>query len=507
MNIYINGNEVVAKPKQTIMQAAHQAGIYIPYFCWHPQLSISGSCRICFVEIVGERGNILRPACATEVSEGMKILIDSEKVLTHRQSVMEILLLNHPVDCGVCDKAGECLLQDYHYAHNGQMSKSLEAKDTDTKFHQLSERIVLDNERCILCSRCVRFTAEVSKTHGLGIINRGGHSQVREDPDGTFNNDPYSDNVIDLCPVGALLAKNFMYQSRVWYIKPTKSVCPGCAQGCEVKIWSRKNSWKLNAPLTASSECAENKQKIYRVTPLHQNIENRPNNSNLTQELTTPTATEATPWICNIGRDLGQFYNQLRGQTPLCKGSAITINTAITNLSQLLNAAKNPVILVTNWASNEELKALASLPAKLQRVFKVERFKDECEIDEDSILIRADKNPNTAGVRANVANLVEKIPEGCDLLIIWGVYQLGFNLVSEQNKLAGAKIVVLSPFVNPENGHADVYIPISLPTERNGSWTNGAGKSKNFEKLFTKDVDVTNAEDLFKNLSSLVKGN
>ena len=180
------------------------------------------------------------------VSEGLRVLTDSDKVKEYRKGIMQLLTLNHPVDCGICDKSGECTLQDYHYEYNGAPSMSRDAKVHATKFHPLSERIVLDNERCILCSRCVRFTREISKSNALGITQRGDASLVRAAEDHALDADPYSDNVIDICPVGALLSRSFLYKARVWYLEPTPSICPGCARGCTVQIWHRKAEWKLH---------------------------------------------------------------------------------------------------------------------------------------------------------------------------------------------------------------------------------------------------------------------
>ena len=225
--IYINGQAFDARSDQTVMQVAEEHGIAIPAFCWHPELSIAGNCRICAVQVEGR--SWVEIACNMPVSEDLKVLTDSEIVRDYRKSILQLTTLNHPVDCGICDKAGECMLQDHHYAYNGQPSISREPKVHATKFFPLSSRITLDNERCIFCSRCVRFTAEISKSHGLAIQDRGDHSLVRPVEDRSFENDPYSDNVVDICPVGALLSKSFLYKSRVWYLQPTPSVCPRCS--------------------------------------------------------------------------------------------------------------------------------------------------------------------------------------------------------------------------------------------------------------------------------------
>jgi NADH-quinone oxidoreductase subunit G len=240
--IFIDGQAVEAGADQTVIQAARAAGIEIPHFCWHPALSVPGNCRVCMVEV---DDGWLDIACNMPVKEGMKVLTDSPAVREQRQAILQLLTLNHPVDCGICDKAGECSLQDYHYAYNGEPPISGDPKQRSTKFYPLSERIVLDNERCILCSRCVRFTREVSKSHVLGIEYRGDSALVRPAEDRTLDDDPYSDNVIDICPVGALLSRSFLHQARVWYLEPTPSICPGCARGCTVQLWHRKPEWRL----------------------------------------------------------------------------------------------------------------------------------------------------------------------------------------------------------------------------------------------------------------------
>ena len=278
----IDGREIEAPAGQTVMEAATAAGIFIPYFCWHPELSVPGNCRICVVGVEDKGGEWVEIACNMPVTEGMVVYTNSEKVRARRKATMQFITLNHPVDCGICDKAGECTLQDYHYEYNGERSISVDAKAHATKHYALSPRIVLDNERCIQCTRCVRFTREISKSNGLGMQNRADHSLVRAVEDGSFANDPYSDNVIDICPVGALLSRSFLHKARVWYLKPTASVCPGCARGCTVNLWHRRPEWRLRAPgMRAQNET------IDRVTPLENPAVNG-------------------PWICNKGRDLAQ---------------------------------------------------------------------------------------------------------------------------------------------------------------------------------------------------------
>ena len=282
--IFIDGQAFQARTDQTVLQAADEMGVYIPRLCWHPQLSVAGNCRICVVQIEGR--SWVEISCNMPVSEGLRVLTDSELVREHRKATMQFLTLNHPVDCGICDKAGECTLQDYHYTYNGDASLSRDQKVRSTKYYNLSNRILLDNERCILCLRCTRFTHEISKSMALGVERRGDVSNIRPVEDRPLGEDPYSDNIIDICPVGALQSRQFLHKSRVWYLEPTPSVCPGCARGCTIQLWHRKPEWFVK-----SLDQRQN-TSIARVTPLENPAVNG-------------------PWICNKGRDLARILEKL----------------------------------------------------------------------------------------------------------------------------------------------------------------------------------------------------
>ncbi|MCX7893020.1 MAG: 2Fe-2S iron-sulfur cluster-binding protein [Burkholderiales bacterium] len=471
--IFIDGRAVQAEKDQTVLQAALANGIFIPYFCWHPQLSVAGNCRICVVEVEAKGGSWLDISCNMPVSEGMRVRTDSEEVRAQRKAILQFITLNHPVDCGICDKAGECTLQDYHYAYNGAPSISHDPKVRATKFFDLSRRILLDNERCILCSRCVRFTREISKSHALGIEDRGDHSLVRPAEDGCFDDDPYSDNVIDLCPVGALLAKSFLYKARVWYLRPTPSVCPGCERGCAVNLWHRRPEWQLNA-LDPRQNTA-----IARVTPRENPAVNG-------------------PWICNKGRDLAAIFERARAEQAMLKGAPVGLAEAIAAARRLIEAARHPVALVSNWGSNEELAAFKrSLAGRFSAAFvKIDRQPDPGERLEDDFLIKRDKNPNTAGARALFDDAPAALPAATDLVLVWGE---GGDFARLP---AGAKTILLGSYLAPENGHADVFIPVSIQTERRGSYTNFAGVVSTFEPCFAKKPAVADAEALFAQLGA-----
>jgi len=481
LEFFINGQAVQAEDTQSVMQAANANGHFIPYFCWHPQLSVPGNCRICMVEVSNEGqpegSGWLDIACNMPITQGMRVLTDSAKVRARRKETLQFITLNHPVDCGICDKAGECTLQDHHFEYNGSPSVSIDAKVHATKHFALSSRIVLDNERCILCTRCVRFTHEVSKTHALGVQNRGDHSLIRPVEDGAFEADPYSDNVIDICPVGALLSRPFLHQARVWYLKATPSVCPGCERGCSVKLWHRKSEWKLKALDPAQNE------RIDRVTPLENPAVNG-------------------PWICNKGRDLAQVFGRARADQPMQKGRPVELHAALASARALLKAAKNPVALISNWASNEELTAFnLALGARFNCFVKTDVQPAPGERLEDDLLIKPDKNPNTAAARSLFpllpADARNAFGPDCDLVLVWGE---GFSFAQLPPR---AGIVYLNSWLQPENGHADVFLPISVMTERCGHYTNFQGVVSAFEACFAKKPGVADAEALFAELGTI----
>jgi NADH-quinone oxidoreductase subunit G len=471
--IFINGQSVEAAEDQTVLQVALANGFYVPYFCWHPQLSVAGNCRMCLVEVEGRGLDI---ACNMPVSAGMKVFTDSDEVKEHRKAILQFITLNHPVDCGICDKAGECTLQDYHYAYNGEASLSRDEKVRSTKFYNLSNRILLDNERCILCLRCTRFTHEVSKSMALGVERRGDTSNIRPVEDRPLAEDPYSDNIIDLCPVGALLSRQFLHKSRVWYLEPTPSVCPGCERGCTIQVWHRKPEWFVK-----SLDQSQN-TSIARITPLENPAVNG-------------------PWICNKGRDLARIFERTRADEPMLKGRPVPVAEAIDAARRLIGAARHPVALVSTWGSNEELEAFKRyLGEVFHSHFKYDWMPEEGERLEDDLLIRRDKNPNTAKARELFDEGEPAWHDGTDLVLVWGE---GYDFAQIP---AQAKIIFLNSYLQPENGHADVFLPLSIQTERAGHYTNFQGVVSAFEPCFPKGASVLDAEALFKALAAPARG-
>ncbi|MFN5395136.1 MAG: molybdopterin-dependent oxidoreductase [Planctomycetota bacterium] len=254
VKVKVNDIEVDADPKDNCILAARKAGVEIPHYCWHESLSVVASCRMCLVE-VGETkpdgtvamGPKLVPGCQTPIKEGTIIRTDSAKVKTSQQMTLELLLLNHPLDCSICDQAGECYLQDYTYKYGNAHSRLDEPKlQREDKYH-IGEQIALFTDRCVMCTRCVRFTREVSGTAELQVVARGSHEEIDVFPDTPCNN-KLAGNVVDLCPVGALCSKDFLYKKRVWWLKHAESVCTGCSTGCSIHV-------------------DQNENKVYRLRP------------------------------------------------------------------------------------------------------------------------------------------------------------------------------------------------------------------------------------------------
>jgi NADH-quinone oxidoreductase subunit G len=247
--ITVNGKDIQIGEGErlNLIQAAQRAGVEVPHYCWHPALTVVASCRMCLVE-VGEKkpdGTVAMqpkvvPACQTPAKHGTVVVTDSKKAKDAQAATLEYLLLNHPLDCPVCDQAGECFLQDYSYKFGRSYSRLKDDKLLRPDKDHVGEQIALFTDRCVMCSRCVRFTREISGTGELQVIHRGDHSEIDIFPDQPCNN-KLAGNVVDLCPVGALCSKDFLYKQRVWFLKSHQSVCPNCSTGCSIVVDQNKD--------------------------------------------------------------------------------------------------------------------------------------------------------------------------------------------------------------------------------------------------------------------------
>lgn len=252
--ILINGQEhtIPDGEKLNAIQMAKRVGVEIPYYCWHPALSVVANCRMCEIEVgnkdpkTGEIKMIpkLVPGCQTPAKDGTVLVTNSEKVQAHQRMIMELLLLNHPLDCPVCDQAGECGLQDYSY-HHGQANHRFIEERTVNPRKDVSELIQLNSDRCIMCTRCVRFTREITHTGELQVMRRGHHAEI-DVFEGFPVDNPLAGNVVDICPVGALLDKDFLHKQRVWFLAKHDSICTRCSTGCNISAEENRGAlWRF----------------------------------------------------------------------------------------------------------------------------------------------------------------------------------------------------------------------------------------------------------------------
>ncbi len=470
VKISIDGNEIEVPKGTTVIQAAEQVGIEIPRYCYHPGLSIVGVCRICLVEI--ERMPKLQVACYTPVTEGMVVHTNTPKVLRERSAVLEFLLVNHPLDCPVCDQAGECWLQNFYMQHGLYDSQMVENKVKKTKATPIGANVMLDSERCILCSRCVRFCDEISQTHELGIFNRGDHAELLPYPGATLDN-KYSANTIDICPVGALTDRDFRFRTRVWYLKEEKSICTGCSQGCNINVHHNDDrTYKADGI------------RVSRLKPRY-------------------NAEVNHWWMCDAGRygftwvdapsRLQQPQHRVGGEL-----RETTWEEAIQEISTKLrtiienHGADSIGVILSAQMTNEDLFMAKRL---FNEGFGIEKI--GCHVEPlqpgeaDDFLIKADKNPNTQGARLlDIETIsVEKLLSAAREKKLRALYicqhdlEKGFVAEEVVAALKGLELIIFQG--TNETGvcdQADYVLPSAAFVEKEGTFTNYAQRVQRIYK-------------------------
>lgn len=460
--VIVDGKEVEIRSGERLnaIQVAARAGVQIPHYCWHPGLSIVASCRMCLVEI-GTRdpqtGRVtmlpkLVPACNTFVKEGMVIVTNSEKVARARAMVEEDLLLRHPIDCPICDKAGECYLQDYHFQY-GQKERRADIRPITSRKRDIGD-VLLFVDRCIMCSRCVRFTREISGTSELMVVNRGAHQEIDVLPDMPLHN-KLSGNVVDLCPVGALADKDFLYKQRVWYLRRKASICGLCATGCSIWI-------------------EENQDRVYRIKPRENLFVNK-------------------WWICNEGRYGYPFIHRpdrIRGVVKRdgAHRRPLGWREALAELEVRVRSASRPALCLSPFLTNEEA-FLACAWFRRTHPGGVLAFGPIPQMGEDErfpggFTISAEKCPNRLGVEAVVyacdnrplsfPDLLQETADGkIDALVVLGGYIKPWLDDSQSAMLRKANWVALADlFPSPLSAAADLLLGMATYAEQEGSFVN-----------------------------------
>jgi len=464
----VNGTDVEVPEGTNLIEAARLAGAEVPHYCYHPGLSVAGQCRLCMVDIE----KVPRPqvGCNTLATEGMVVNTETERVKETRRSVMEFHLINHPLDCPVCDQAGECWLQIYYMKHGLYDPRMTDAKGHKPKAVPLGPHVMLDAERCILCSRCVRFCDEITRTGEIGIFNRGDHSEIGLFPGTTLEN-RYSGNVVDVCPVGALTDRDFRFQVRVWYLDRTRSVCAGCARGCNIEIHTSRRRPHHNQG-----------RRVARIKPRF--------NADVNQW-----------WICDAGRyGFTWIDDESRLIAPMMAGTGGSVQTtweaAVAAAAQALRGHRPEEIgvIASPQMANEDLYVLRRLLDHLGVSQRDVRVPPREPGDEDDFLIWADKNPNTQG--AELVGLVPG-PGGLDargileaaarkrIKLLW-VFQhdlLASGLLESdvQAALAGAECVIFQGTnANGISGRAHLILPSAAYAECDGTFTSFEGRVQRF---------------------------
>lgn len=471
--VKLNGKEIEVKPGTMLIDAFKQAGEDIAHYCYHPGLPTAGVCRLCMVEIEGNPR--MQIACNTVVTEGMSARNNSDKVKEAVRWGLNFHLINHPLDCPICDQAGECGLQDQYMKFGKYTPEMSEQKVKKRKVVSLGERVVLDSERCILCSRCVRFTSEITKTNELGIFNRGDHAEIGTFEDKPLNNN-YSMNTVDICPVGALTSKDFRFRQRVWYLKDASSICTGCSTGCKIRVYY-------------------NEEGLFRIKPEH-----------------NPEVNGY--WMCDKGRDI---YKHVNPEARLQEARWGQVgNWQVKDIAEALREAGEAIrasvrdshhskvaLVLTGQQTLEELTAavkffLSDLNSRdiyhwINNPEEMEKF--------DGLLFRGDRNPNTKGllsllasekVSATWAQLEGKLnSHEIETLMVVGPEDPGvFPDLAEKLKLfAKAKRLVWLSSARvaavDQVTTATWQIPLKSFFEKDGTLVNAQGRKQTLRKIAT----------------------
>ncbi len=482
--ITIDNKQFECRDGISVLQAALDAGKNIPHYCYHPGLSVVASCRLCLMEMqmphpkTQEMGWApkLFPSCQTPVKEGMIVRFDSDAVRDNQKSCMEYFLIDHPLDCPVCDQAGECHLQDYSYEFGSSESRMVEQKHVTPK-KDIGPKTLLYSDRCVMCTRCVRFTQEVSGTHELCVTNRGSRNEIDVFPGLPLDN-PMQGNVVDLCPVGCLLDKDFLFKQRVWFLKSADSICPGCSTGCAIRV-------------------DQNEETVYRLKPRY-----------------NPDVNDW--WMCDEGRFGSKYIHDpkriasphlrrgLERESANWEDLPEVVRYRFEQHVSLRGGDKVAVVLSPMMACEEAwllIKFIRGVApeATIATGFiptdgEVQHFPAGCDAASAKFTIRPEKCPNRRGVEmiaeqaggttCDFDTFVTSAAGGA-FSAAWIVGGYPSDWVSKEFGKAAAKfdlLVVQDMFENALTKLASVLLPACAWVERDGSFVNHAGKIQPFER-------------------------
>lgn len=482
---FVNNREIELKEGERLncIEAARRIGFEVPHYCWHPELSVVASCRMCLVE-VGEKkpdGSVvmqpkLVPGCQTPVKDGTVVIADSPKVKAAQQATLEYLLLNHPLDCPTCDQAGECGLQDYSYKYGRGYSRLQEPKNIKPDKDYIGDQITLFTDRCIMCTRCVRFTREYSGTSELQVVARGSDEEIDIFPGRPVNN-LLAGNVVDLCPVGALCSKDFLYKQRVWWLKEGQSACPNCSTGCSITV-------------------DQNEDRVYRLKP-------------------RPNPLSQGHFMCDEGRFGWKYIHAENRLTFPIRRKAGEIRTrdwddVIPSLQKAIakavsRAADKCAAIFSPWMTCEEAYMLASylkgVSPKVQLALGPVRVVGEDDTypkdfygrpqQPARFTIHAEKCPNRRGVSlvlehfGGVATMNDVVAgaDGMEMIYAVGGDPAGWLEPAQAEALAKAELTIVQDILpSPLVDNADYVLPGGSFAERDGSFVNYKGLAQEIRR-------------------------
>lgn len=470
VNITINGVEMQATKNSLLIDKLLDENIHIPHFCYHQALGKDGNCRMCMVEIEGQK----RPqiACDTPVKDGMIVRTMGKNIEKVRRDILELELINHPIDCPTCDQAGECKLQDYYMLSGFYESRiNVESKNHARKRIDLGSNVMLDQERCVLCTRCVRFCSKITKTNELGVINRADHSVIGTFPGKPLSN-PYAMNVIDICPVGALTNKDFRFKQRVWFLETFDAICNGCSKGCNIYVDHRKEKYKDD--------------QIFRFRPrINKSVNGH--------------------FICDYGRLSYKNESDNKFETPLLNKIPTVIDNTITNLFKELTTNKNILFVLSANLSYEEMQNVKNLASKLNgniSGYSPDTFDENFA---DDYLKTSDKTANRTAFKELEINetkeYFESKLESASLIIVIENSYFENNIKLLENK----KVISLFSHNCLTIEHSNIAIPVASFYEKSGTYINKDGIKQKVISKINKDNQKETITTIIEHLKSMIE--
>ena len=457
VTLTVDGHEVTVPKGTSLLQAAETLGIQVPHYCYHPGLSAPAQCRICLVEVEGAPK--LQPSCVTIAQDGQVVRTESPLAKRMRQGVLEFYLVNHPLDCPICDMSGECKLQDYVYAEGREHGRGREPKRVFGR-DDFGGDVLYYGDRCVMCTRCVRFMDEVARDSRLTVVERGDRAVIDTFFESGLDGSSYAGNVVDICPVGALVSKDFLHKARAWDLDHTPSVCPNCSQGCNVELHTRDNL-------------------VQRLKPR----ENQEVNGH---------------WMCDYGRGNYEWMNRAgrmdspavgRGEARRATDWPAALQSLFARLGEHDGASVR--IVGSPFASNEALGTLRRLGLAVgtvtQTVFRSHRAEGEDPLPGFPLLVRRrDLAPNVEGAgilgfeRIGGDEATGGLDEAANhdgVLLVLGD-QLGDQ--GEDFGAAASLYVYFGTFDSPAARNADFTLPMTTFAEEDGTFVNAQGRVQRF---------------------------